>query len=146
VHLDHDVTEALAEVIDSGFGQLLQIRSAGGAINDLPADATAYAHRHQNFSITAVADTRFDAFDRIWGRVRPTLDGLYLSFESAFTPQRLADAFPAPTLQRLRTVKRRVDPDNVFHQNFPVHDPAGSADCPRGHGAAHDPRPAPSGI
>jgi FAD/FMN-containing dehydrogenase len=48
------------------------------------------------------------------------LDGLYLSFETTFTPQRLTDAFPPATLQRLREIKNKVDPDNVFHQNFPV--------------------------
>ncbi|BBH69936.1 FAD-binding protein [Actinoplanes sp. OR16] len=120
VHLDHDVTTRLAALIGSGFGQMLQIRSAGGAINDVAADATAYAHRHQNFSVTAVADGRFDAFDRAWDEVRPALDGLYLSFESAFTPERLAEAFPPATLARLREIKSKVDPENVFHQNFPI--------------------------
>ncbi|MFC0098375.1 BBE domain-containing protein [Micromonospora marina] len=48
--------------------------------------------------------------------MRPALDGLYLSFESAFTPDRLADAFPPATLVRLRRIKAEVDPGNVFHQ------------------------------
>ena len=52
--------------------------------------------------------------------MRPALDGLYLSFESAFTPQRLIEAFPPATLRRLRTLKATVDPDDVFHQNFPL--------------------------
>ncbi|MDG4782743.1 FAD-binding oxidoreductase [Micromonospora sp. WMMD961] len=123
VHLDDDVTTALGGLIRSGFGQLLQIRSAGGAINDVAGDATAYAHRHQNFSITAVADGRQGAFDEAWDRVRPALDGLYLSFESTFSPELLVDAFPEPTLRRLREIKQRVDPGNVFHQNFPLCDP-----------------------
>ena len=121
VHLDEDVTAAVGELIRSGFGQMLQIRSAGGAINDVAADATAYPHRHQNFSITAVATGHPAAFDAAWDRVRPALDGLYLSFESAFSPDRLAEAFPGPALRRLRAIKHRVDPGNVFHQNFPVH-------------------------
>ncbi|GAB7101734.1 FAD-binding oxidoreductase [Streptomyces phaeofaciens JCM 4814] len=120
VHLDQDLSERLESLDLAGFGQLLQIRSVGGAINDVPADATAYAHRHQNFSITAVAPSSSRAFDEAWAAVHPSLDGLYLSFESEFTPQRLTEAFPGATLQRLRDIKKQVDPDNVFRQNFPV--------------------------
>lgn len=120
VHLDDEIAGHIAGLVEQGFGQLLQIRSAGGAINDVPSDATAYAHRHQNFSITAVAADREAEFDAAWDRVTPAMDGLYLSFESAFTPQRLAAAFPPATLARLRAIKAAVDPDNVFHQNFPV--------------------------
>jgi FAD/FMN-containing dehydrogenase len=92
----------------------------GGAIKDVPAGATKYAHRHQNFSITAVAAGRSARFDAAWDRVRPAMDGLYLSFEPAFSPARLADAFPEPALSRLRALKAAVDPDGVFDQNFPV--------------------------
>lgn len=122
VHLDGELSERLEGLVRAGFGELLQIRSVGGAVNDVPADATAYAHRHQNFSITAVAPYASRDFDEAWAAVHPSLDGLYLSFESAFTPERLAEAFPGTTLQRLRDIKRRIDPENVFHQNFPVAD------------------------
>ncbi|MGW3449522.1 BBE domain-containing protein [Streptomyces sp. NPDC001076] len=122
VHLDGKLSERLEGLARAGFGELLQIRSVGGAINDVPADATAYAHRHQNFSITAVAPYASQEFDDAWAAVHPSLDGLYLSFESAFTPERLAEAFPGTTLQRLRGIKKQIDPDNVFHQNFPVAD------------------------
>ena len=120
VHLDDAVTGPLADLVGQGFGQMLQIRSVGGAINDVPADATAYAHRHQNFSITAVTGGREQDFDAAWDKVRPALDGLYLSFESAFDAERLAEAFPPATLDRLRALKAEVDPDGVFDQNFPV--------------------------
>jgi hypothetical protein len=120
VHLDERIAGHVADLVDDGFDQLLQIRSAGGAINDVPAEATAYAHRHQNFSITAVAADREAEFDTAWDKLRPALDGLYLSFESSFTPDRLTEAFPPATLRRLRAVKADVDPDGVFDQNFPV--------------------------
>ena len=48
------------------------------------------------------------------------MDGLYLSFETDPRPERLEDAFPGETLQRLQALKRRYDPDNVFNQNFPL--------------------------
>ncbi|WP_250009276.1 FAD-binding oxidoreductase [Actinoplanes sp. M2I2] len=127
VHLDDTVAGHVAYLVEQGFGQLLQIRSVGGAINDVPAESTAYAHRHQNFSITAVAAGRETEFDTAWDKTGSAWDGLYLSFESAFTPQRLVEAFPPATLRRLRAVKAEVDPDDVFNQNFPVSATACSA-------------------
>jgi FAD/FMN-containing dehydrogenase len=120
IHLDAELSQRLEQLSRAGFGDLLQIRSVGGAINDIPAETTAYAHRHQNFSITAVAGGRLAEFDTAWEAVRPSLDGLYLSFETGFTPQRLTDAFPPATLRRLRDIKRKVDRDDVFNQNFPI--------------------------
>ncbi len=117
VHLDREVADRLEALLSGGGGAMLQIRSVGGAINDVDPGATAFAHRHQNFNIAAVAETRLDT---AWNAVRPALDGLYLSFETAFSPQRLADAFPPATLNRLREIKRKVDPDNTFNQNFPI--------------------------
>ncbi|WP_370459501.1 BBE domain-containing protein [Isoptericola sp. BMS4] len=50
----------------------------------------------------------------------PHTDGLYLSFDTDTRPERVADAFPEPTLSRLREVKCDWDPHNVFRANFPV--------------------------
>ena len=91
-------------------------------MNDIDPGATAYAHRHQNFSITSVGlGSREDDFLRHWDDLRPHPDGLYPSFETHPHPVRLHDAFPGDTLTRHRQLKARYDPDNVFNQNFPIH-------------------------
>jgi hypothetical protein len=46
-----------------------------------------------------------------------------LAFDATETDtraERLGDAFPAATLGRLRVLKRRYDPDNVFRDNFNI--------------------------
>jgi hypothetical protein len=107
---------------------IMQFRSVGGAVNDVARDATAYPHREQNFSVLAatVPDRRL-RLDKLWAELYPHLDGMYLSFESDTDPERLLDAWPEPTLSRLRAVKATYDPDNVFNRNFPI-PPADRAD------------------
>jgi FAD/FMN-containing dehydrogenase len=118
--LDPELAAALDALLRGGSADMLQIRSAGGAIDDVPADATAYAHRHQDFSVTAVSTGDRVAFADAWLPVRALMDGIYLSFESDHREDDVLRAFPPATLARLRESKRRWDPDRVFTQNFDI--------------------------
>jgi hypothetical protein len=105
---------------------MMQIRSVGGAVNDVDPLATAYAHRSQNFSLNVVG-ARLQRLNERWdAEIAPHTDGLYLSFDTDRRPERLHDAFPGETLARLRKLKALYDPDNVFDQNFPI-EPAAAA-------------------
>jgi FAD/FMN-containing dehydrogenase len=44
----------------------------------------------------------------------------YVNFISHSGDDVLASAYPGPTLDRLREVKRRYDPDNLFHNNHNI--------------------------
>lgn len=55
-----------------------------------------------------------------WDEVYPYFDGLYISFEADLRRERLMDAFPPRTLERLRALKARYDPDNGFRDNFNI--------------------------
>ncbi len=138
-HIDQDLAERLEVLLRSPGVDMVQIRSAGGAINDVPTDATAYAHRHQNFSVTAVAGGPSPSFDDVWAPVRQRMDGMYLSFESRHRPADVGVAFPPRTLERLRRIKADWDPDDVFSQNFDV-EAAASDDREQGGGlvSKHD--------
>ena len=43
-----------------------------------------------------------------------------MNFETHLPPERLDDAYPGPTMRRLRELKSRFDPDNVFRDNFNI--------------------------
>jgi hypothetical protein len=117
--LTPELAREIARMLASGVIYFFQIRTTGGAASDVDTDATAYAHRDANFSITAMG---IDAglTDKVWDPLRPLFGGLYLSFETDVRPARLHDAFPPATLERLRALKTRYDPDNVFRDNFNI--------------------------
>ncbi|HST39652.1 MAG TPA: FAD-binding oxidoreductase, partial [Conexibacter sp.] len=119
-HVTPQAAEAIFGLARSGVAPMQQLRAVGGAVNDVAADATAYAHRTQSFSLNAVGGSHRRLDERWDALVAPHTDGLYLSFDTDPRPERLHDAFPGATLERLRRLKARYDPDNRFDQNFAI--------------------------
>jgi hypothetical protein len=119
-HITPEFANAASGLIRSGVVYFFQIRAVGGAIADVDPDATAYAHRTANFSVVAFGSNR-RRLDEAWDALHPFFDGIYLSFETDPRPERLLDAFPPRTLARLQELKVRFDPDNLFNDNFPIH-------------------------
>jgi FAD/FMN-containing dehydrogenase len=119
-HLDPATTAGLAHLLASDSPFFLTIRSAGGAVADTPADATAYAWRQANFFIATLGGGSAD-FEARWSQLLPRLEGMYLSFETDTGPEVVARAFPPAHLKRLRALKSRWDPTGLFRDNFFIH-------------------------
>lgn len=118
-HITPDFAQAVERMMRTGIVYFFQIRAVGGAVADVPSDATAYAHRDANFSVTAFGANR-DLLNAVWDTLYPHFDGLYLNFETDQRPERVKDAFPPQTLARLMRLKQRYDPENVFQDNFNI--------------------------
>jgi hypothetical protein len=109
-----------ARFLDEGATYFFSIRASGGAVRDVPADATAYAHREAEFSIAAFGTRAMGTFERWEELIVPHASGAYVSFETEQGAELIERAFPPATLARLRAVKREVDPGNLFRDNANV--------------------------
>jgi FAD/FMN-containing dehydrogenase len=115
-------TEALI-AHDPSMGASLQTH--GGAIADMPEDATAFGHRGTAFEYvgaTGWADPGEDAarmatVRECAGRMEPFASGAYVNALSDDGASSVRRAYPPPVLARLTAVKDAVDPENVFHLN-----------------------------
>jgi alkanesulfonate monooxygenase SsuD/methylene tetrahydromethanopterin reductase-like flavin-dependent oxidoreductase (luciferase family)/FAD/FMN-containing dehydrogenase len=116
-HLTPAFAAAAAELLDAGASYFFQIRAVGGAVADVPSDATAYGWRGANFAVAAMG-TPSSGLDEAWERLLPHMEGLYLSFETTTGAQTLARAFPPAHLARLRDLKADWDPTGLFRDNF----------------------------
>jgi hypothetical protein len=110
-----DTSRPIADLLESGALGVLGIRSVGGAVADVPADATAYAGRTANFLLAALG-AHDAALDQAWAPVERPAVGAYISFEPQLNARRLRQALRQPSSGL--AVKRRVDPRNVFHDNI----------------------------
>lgn len=118
-HITPEFAQAAERMLESGDTYFFQLRSVGGAVADVADDATAYAHRSANFSVVAMG-ANHARLDRSWADLAAHTQGLYLSFDSSLRPERIGEAFPPATLERLRAIKSEVDPDGVFVDNFAI--------------------------
>ncbi|WP_431279917.1 BBE domain-containing protein [Leifsonia poae] len=122
-----DVLRILAEVGTAPGSPFISVRSVGGAISRVPVDATAYAHRQAELMfVTTIAgpppvvDAARPAFDALWARLAPHVDGAYANFLASATDEDVAAIYPEPTYRRLAAVKREYDPGNLFSRNHNV--------------------------
>jgi FAD/FMN-containing dehydrogenase len=104
---------------------LVQLRILGGAMGRVPVDATAFAHRDKeaivmisNMGPREVGEAeRVERTDSIWRAMQPYASGVYVNFLGKEGAERVRDAYPAATYERLAALKARYDPENVFHLN-----------------------------
>ncbi|WP_406675142.1 LLM class flavin-dependent oxidoreductase [Nonomuraea sp. N2-4H] len=126
-HLTPELAAAAEKLVRSGQTYFFQIRGMGGASSDVPPDATAYAGRSANFQLVAFGQSK-RGLDEQWDPMIDHFSGLYINFETDQRPERLHEAYPEGHLRRLRELKRRYDPENVFRDNFPI-EPAEPAEA-----------------
>jgi hypothetical protein len=101
---------------------LMQLRSAGGAINDVLTHETAYAHRHHEVLVigTVFPPRDSSALDALWHDIEPHLDGAYAGFESRPDAAAFHRFYPGATGDRVLELWSRYDPDQIFR---PAHCP-----------------------
>jgi FAD/FMN-containing dehydrogenase len=108
-----------------------QLRVLGGAVARVPAKATAYVHRARRIMVAlgAVYEHAEDSPEHeAWvtgfteAMRRGGDAGVYVNFVGDEGEARVRDAYPGPTWDRLREIKRRYDPTNLFrlNQNIPA--------------------------
>ena len=129
-----DVAELTDEVIDITVDHSLRIKSPltafpiwqrGGAVARVGEDETAFGGRSagHTFNITAATETA-EGFDEerewvrnFWSALEPYHTSVYVNFLMEEGEERIRQAYGARKYDRLKALKRRYDPDNLFRLN-----------------------------
>jgi FAD/FMN-containing dehydrogenase len=128
--LDSGAAEAVLEQLPRSTAPMkaVQLRVLGGALGRVPNDATAFAHRDRTLFVQAAA-MYMDAAEKDThaGWVNGLADSLgrngaggYVGFLGEEDEATIRAAYPGATWDRLRELKRRYDPDNLFHLNHNI--------------------------
>ena len=125
-----DLGGASADAVLAAYAQVpnatseLHIHHLGGAMGRVPADATAFGIRDQDFILNVIARTPGpNGFDEVvrWARASTERLGpdasAYVNFTGEASDDRVRAAYPERTHARLVAVKDRYDPTNLFRLN-----------------------------
>jgi FAD/FMN-containing dehydrogenase len=125
--VDAAAAEAVVEHLQASTAPMAvaQLRVLGGAMARVPVEATAFAHRHRPIMAgvgciyeQAADRPAYDAWaDRFAAALRQGDPGVYVNFLGDEGPERVRQAYPGATWDRLVEVKRRYDPGNLFRRN-----------------------------
>lgn len=128
--IDEAAGQTIVDFLDASDSiiRLVQIRVLGGATGRVPADATAYGHRQSPIMLYMVnfwASLAERAKRRQWlADITAALHqgdaGVYANFLGEASPEQVRAAYPGDTWRRLRQLKRRYDPDNMFRRNHNI--------------------------
>jgi FAD/FMN-containing dehydrogenase len=101
------------------------VRRLGGAVADVPPEATAFAHRNAVHMTTIVGvweaggdpapETEWTR--STWAETRRLARGTYVNHLENEGAARVREAYPAATFGRLTALKTRFDPGNTFRHN-----------------------------
>ncbi|RYE70875.1 MAG: hypothetical protein EOP19_32690 [Hyphomicrobiales bacterium] len=102
-----------------------EIRVLGGAMARVPVEATAFAHRQSRTMVSFIGVTPDPADaprQAEWAQtgieaIAHDGDRVYVNFIVGDKVDRRGAAYPPATMARLRQIKRRYDPDNLFRLN-----------------------------
>lgn len=130
-HVDRQVADTILTHLKASNAMMAvtQLRVLGGAMARVPAEATAFAHRKSRIMANLAAvymQPEEAATHNAWVEgfveaVRQGDTGAYVNFVGDEGVERVRQAYPGLTWDRLREVKARYDPTNLFrlNQNIP---------------------------
>ncbi len=100
---------------------MVQLRGLGGAFGRVPASETAFAHRDKPIFL-AVIGIGGEAYDHfwsveLWNKLKDSTVGVYVNFLEQEGDDRVHEAYPPATYERLALAKRKYDPTNLFRLN-----------------------------
>ena len=129
--VDRGVAKTIVDHLNATDAQMrvAQLRVLGGAMARVPVDATAFAHRKSRIMVNVAAlyarPEQAPVYEP-WvtgfaAELRQSDSGAYVNFLVDEGEARVRDAYPGKTWDRLRSIKRRYDPTNLFriNQNIP---------------------------
>jgi hypothetical protein len=129
--VDRGIAETIVEHLNGtdAMMRVAQLRVLGGAMARVPVDATAFAHRRSKIMVNCAA--LYERADQAavyepWvtgfaAALKQSDGGAYVNFLVDEGEARIREAYPGKTWDRLRSIKRRYDPTNLFrlNQNIP---------------------------
>ena len=112
--MDEPTISALEGLLDDPAVARLELRSVGGAVNDVPTDAMAFSNRDAEvFAAAWMLPGRERLVAAAWEKMQPHVDGLYIGYTTDTGPHVTRQAYRS-NYARLAEIKKQYDPQDLF--------------------------------
>ena len=128
--IDRGASETIIEFLQASDASMrvAQLRVLGGAMARVPVEATAFAHRKSRIMVNLAAfynspqeRVRREAWvSDFAAALHQGNTGAYVNFLDDEGEERVRDAYPGSTWERLMAIKARYDPANLFRLNHNI--------------------------
>ena len=125
--IDRTTAEMILDRLQSSKAMMAvaQLRVLGGAMSRVPVDATAFPHRNSRIMVNLAAlyeKPEEKPIHEAWvsdfaAALQQSDHGAYVNFLGEDGAERIRAAYPGSAWDRLRQVKSRYDPTNLFRLN-----------------------------
>lgn len=126
-YVDNAVAQFILDTLSKSTAMMAvtQLRVLGGAMGRVPADATAFAHRASKIMANLAAlygNPEEKDLHEAWvakyeKKLRQSDKGAYVNFLADVDQKQIRAAYPGETWKRLKQVKKKYDPTNLFRLN-----------------------------
>ena len=128
--IDRAVAETIVDRLQASDAamRVAQLRVLGGAMSRVPVEATAFAHRNSRIMVNLAAfytGPEDKAVRSAWvadfaAALQQGDSGAYVNFINDAGEAQVRKAYPGSTYDRLRAIKARYDPTNLFRLNHNI--------------------------
>ena len=126
--LDDDLIDRLVGFRETHPASVVFLRSLGGAFSDIPQDDTSFPAREANWFVMAggfdipglIDDEARAAIGADWRRIEASRLAEYGNFAVTERPEVVTHMFTPAAFERLRELKVKWDPQNLFRRNHNI--------------------------
>ncbi|EUJ42225.1 FAD-binding oxidoreductase [Brochothrix campestris] len=116
---DQQLGEAIAEAFKNPLTLVMELRSIGGAMNDVAVEETAWAARYQEAFVSVwMMPGEETEQTKAFAPIEKLSTGVYGAYSSNTSLAMADKAWPGQTGERLRQLIARYDPQRLFNQGI----------------------------
>lgn len=120
-----ELSDKNIDVLLSDDSRILMIRGLGGKMSQIDPEESAFGFRDNevmvvspSFVLKNASSSELDEVKRKWKPFKEIGRGMYVNFLS--DDEEISEIYPPKILKKLKIVKQKFDPENIFNQNYNI--------------------------